>query len=114
MDTQRAFDVLSELNKVKKFSELKRVKIYNLEKQRKYKITFAKIIRAKFGNSVLLGLDDSISTFLPKKYSEVIKPRMLEDLIGKILILENIEDLEDGKQTVNLSFTTHKNSECIN
>ena len=36
---------------------------------------------------------------------------MLEDLIGKILILENIEDLEDGKQTVNLSFSTHKNSE---
>lgn len=37
-----------------------------MEPQRKYKNIFAKAVKSKFGNSVWVGLNSKISTFLPK------------------------------------------------
>ena len=95
--------LIAELNKVKLANEFERKKIYELELNKSYEITFAKVMKTKFGNSVLLGLDGKVSTFLPKKYSELIKPKAIDKLIGLQMTVQNVIE-EDGKHNVLIEF----------
>ena len=96
--------IISELNKVKITADLPLIKIYDLPIKKKFQITFAKLLKTKYGNSVLLGLGDECSTFLPKKYSELIKPKSIPELIGKFMMVDSLKMISENKQTVYLSF----------
>ena len=103
--------IISELNKVKISAELPLIKIYDLPIKKKFKITFGKLLKTKYGNSVLIGLDNEVSTFLPKRYSEIIKPKTLPELIGKIMIIESIKTVCEDKQSVYLTFLDEEKEE---
>ena len=96
--------IISELNKVKISADLPLIKIYDLPIKKKFQITFGKLLKTKYRNSVLVGLDNECSTFLPKKYSELIKPKTLPELIGKFMLIESIKTVCEDKQSVYLTF----------
>ena len=96
-------DLIAQLNTVSETDTVEQKKIYELEVETPYKITFAKIINTKYGNSVLLHLNESISTFLPKRYSAVVKEKQIDQLIGITLSITSIED-----KMVTLNFIKNK------
>lgn len=53
---------------------------------------------------MLVGLDSKIITFLPKKYSELIKSKNVEELIGLDVVVDKIVE-NDGRHNVFLSFS---------
>lgn len=81
-------DLINELNNLTSLSESKRIKVHELDLNKEYKITFGKIIKSKCGNSVLVGLEGSLPTFLTKRYSDLISQKRVQDLLDKKLVVK--------------------------
>lgn len=95
-------NLISQLNAIT-LPKIEQKKIYELDvetsdgKPKSYKITSAKFVKNNYGKSVLVYLNEELSTFLPKRYSQAVKDT--NDLVNLSFHITSVQD-----KTVTLHF----------
>ncbi len=82
-----------------------------------YNITFAKIIKTKFGNSLFIILNDEIGIWLPKRFSK-LNVKQIKALTNYTIIYQGSNDRSKDKfkpaDNIKFKIESYSNSESEN
>lgn len=96
---------MEDLNQISLVCNKVQKKLVSFELNMKHPILSAKIVRSKYGKTVLLELGDCI-VFLPRRYVNIVSEKHIEDFQSKqyAVVVKEIQQMND-KQTPVLEFT---------